>query len=84
MMTLVASDGLWPNADILRRLETEIATFLLVPIILDHLLESNIFFGFELKITKQIKNCFFSLSNLHRLKYFHFSDVIFIIIMVWI
>ena len=54
MMTLVASDGLWPNADILRRLETEIATFLLDPIILDHLLESNIFFGFEVEITNAI------------------------------
>ena len=56
MMMLEASDGLWPNADILRGLETEIATFLLFPIILDHLLSFRFNFSphnGDLIVTKQ-------------------------------
>ena len=51
MMTLVASDGLWPNADILRRLETEIATFLLFPITL--YIFSQYLLKFEERVSQQ-------------------------------
>ena len=51
MMTLVASDGLWPNGDILRGLETEIATFLLFPIIL--YIFSQYLLKFEERVSQQ-------------------------------
>ena len=49
--TLVASDGLWPNGDILRGLETEIATFLLFPIIL--YIFSQYLLKFEERVSQQ-------------------------------
>ena len=50
-MTSVAPDAFWPNADILRGLETEIATFLLFPIIL--YIFSQYLLKFEERVSQQ-------------------------------